>query len=82
MSSERSRIPRNVDYAIIPIDGYEVGSWCRLPDGQGRPEAVVLELHIPGTKAKIGMRFKSRRAAKELIDTLTFHMNDVWPTDG
>ena len=80
MAADRSRVPRNLDYEVVPIKGYEVGSWCPLPDGKGKPEMVVIELMVPGAPAPMLLRLKSRRAAEEMIGALTFHMNDVWPT--
>ena len=74
-----SRIPRNLNYAVLPVESYEVGSWCPAPDGKGRATMVVIELRIEGSDVPFLLRLKSRRATQEMLDTLTFHMNDVWP---
>ena len=32
------------DYVFLPLEGYTVSQWHPLPDGKGRPEAIVLQL--------------------------------------
>ena len=77
--SELSRIPRNLNYAVLPIEDYEIASWCPAPDGKEPATMVVIELRIKGNEMPLLLRLKSRRAAQEMLDGLTFHMNDVWP---
>ncbi len=74
-----NRVPQNCGYDVIPIQGYQVASWTPQRDGRGKSEMVVIEYNVPGMKLPLLLRFKSRKAVQTMIDSLTFHMNDVFP---
>jgi hypothetical protein len=64
-------------------EGYSVYSWSPTPQAEvdaGKPQApsTQVHLHLPVGGATLIMRFKSARAADEMIDALMKHRKDVW----
>lgn len=57
--------------------GYEVREWHRLPNGEGKPEAIVFVLNLTGESVHV--RIKSRLEANRLIQILERHRDHVWP---
>lgn len=62
----------------ITIEEYTVGSWCRSPDGSGKPEAVALCLTVKGLPGPLVMRLKTRRAVDDMIRALKEHRDNVF----
>lgn len=75
--------PENLADRPLPLlaSGYEVCEWHRLPNGEGKPEAIVLVLNLAGELdgASIHMAIKSRLEANRLIQVLERHRDSVWP---
>ena len=66
----------------FPIEEINVAEFHELPDGQGKPSAVLLMLQIGDEKdgcPKFVARLKSRRTCDELITSLIAHSKRVWP---
>lgn len=66
---------------FIPVAGYSVAEWYRLPNGQGKPEAVCVRLMLADALdgAEVVMRIKSREEFNRLIEVLERHRDNVWP---
>jgi len=78
MKSNREEFgPRPLPVGVT-IESYSIGAWCPTPDGSGPPEAVAIQLNIPGLGFPLFMRLKSRRAVDEMIEVLAKHRDDVW----
>ena len=76
---------RNLDESDRPLVEFEnmsVYSWLRGRDGQGVPEQVHLQFDvvIAGVPLKLIKRFKGKGRLNALIDALTKHREEVWPT--
>jgi hypothetical protein len=69
--------PRGIPDGLT-IEEYTVGSWCRSPDGSGKPEAVALCLSVKGLAGPLVMRLKTRRAVDDMIRALKTHRDDVF----
>ena len=67
--------------AFFEITKITVFEWHKLPDGQGKPEQLHLEIEIAGFPHPFIARFKSRRPVDELIVGLMAHVNNVWPRE-
>ena len=78
--SDLTRIPQNIDYHIHEIDSVDIASWTPERDGKGVCTQVHIECLVKGFQRPLVLRMKSRRVVQELVEALTFHMNDVWPT--
>lgn len=66
----------------IEMDGYDVYSHSDDPvPGRTPPNAVLFVMRqlINGKPFRVAMRFKSRAAIDQFIDTLETHAVTVWP---
>lgn len=65
----------------LECTGYTVAEWTPLPNGQGKPTAVVISLKMGGRLdgVELGMRIKSRAECNRLIEVLKRHRDGVWP---
>ena len=74
--------PRNVaGDEYFEVERIGVFEWHSLPDGQGRPEQVLLEIKLADCSIPLVMRFKSRKPMDNLIVALITHANSVFPRD-
>jgi len=63
----------------VPLDqGYEIGEWCPLPDGEGDPTEVHMMMKNQEMGLGVSLLLKSPRAVNELISTLRRHRDAVW----
>ncbi len=77
--------PHNVQGMAKFADAYEVASWSPGTVAQQIPPTQVHLVIRPmgdGTLPAVVLRFKSRRAVQELIDTLQEHMEYTFSSEG
>jgi hypothetical protein len=71
--------PRNVaGDQYLEVESIGIFEWHKLPDGQGKPEQVLLEIKLADIDIPLVMRFKSRKPVDSLIMALLTHANSVW----
>lgn len=70
------------DRPFVEFGKTEVCSWTPERDGRGTPEQVHLlfDVTIAGMPMRLVQRFKGKGALNALIDALTKHREEVWPT--
>jgi len=66
---------------LLANDGYEVFEYHPLPNGQGKPTAVVIKINFGGALdgGSILWRVKSRAECNRLLTVLMRHRDNVWP---
>lgn len=70
------------DRPFVEFEHLEVYSWTPERDGKGKPEQVHLKMDvkIAGVPLTLVQRYKGKGALNSLIDALTKHREEVWPT--
>lgn len=67
--------------ALFEISGYEVAEWTPQDNGEGKPEAVAIQINMAGAFDGMSfyLRLKSTRAVDELVALLEKYRDQVWP---
>ena len=78
-SSEPYNLAGTHYYAIEEL---RVMEFHEQPDGKGEPTQVHLAISVEGLDAPLVVRFHSHHTISHLIEALTVHRDQVWPSKG
>ena len=79
-SEDEPRDTAGMEYLPIRLDSIGVFECHPLPDGQGEPTQVHVQLQIEGAPdLPLLMRFKGPRTLDKFISALVVHRQNVWP---